>query len=265
MGGSTSEAAIEKRTNKMIRLLREKGFKVAADDEEAGLQVFRTQRERIVAPLITNAKLLQGGEAEIDRLIERYNANPDFYSNNIEDVHVDLDHNIDRDMRGFIDRRRTVLESLRKKQNLEGKHSAQFDHVPSKLLQPQQRRLSHQQGARPAKESASMRSAQKLMRNCEKELVLERFKEIGLERNDFRELQLRLAEEGEELDLAGIINVVRVREKMSKEQYDRYTHSYMKMMTTKNQEGSKCKLNAYAKQLLQDERKMRNIIDFSQH
>ena len=110
-----------------------------------------------------------------------------------------------------------------------------------------------------------MRSAQKLMRNCERELVLERFKEIGLERNDFRELQLRLAEEGEELDLAGIINVARVREKMSKEQYDRYTHSYMKMMTTKNQEGSKCKLNAYAKQLLQDERKMRNIIDFSQH
>lgn len=37
MGGSTSEAAIEKRTNKMIRLLREKGFKVAADDEETGL------------------------------------------------------------------------------------------------------------------------------------------------------------------------------------------------------------------------------------
>lgn len=180
MGGSTSEAAIEKRTNKMIRLLREKGFKVADDDEEAGLQVFRTQRERIVAPLITNAKLLQGGVAEIDRLIERYNANPDFYNNNIEDVHVDLDNNIDRDMREFIDRRQTVLESLRRKQNLEGKHSARFNHVPSKLLQPQQRRLSHQEAARPIKESAPMRSAQKVMRSCEKEILLQRFKEVGL-------------------------------------------------------------------------------------
>jgi hypothetical protein len=37
----------------------------------------------------------------------------------------------------------------------------------------------------------------------------------------------------------------------------------MKMMTNKMQEGSKCKLNGYAKELLQDERKMRNIIDFS--
>jgi hypothetical protein len=103
------EAAIEKRTNNMIRLLREKGFKVMADDEEEGLRLFKTQRERIVAPLKTNAKLLQGGEAEIDRLIERYNANPDFYNNNIEDVHVNLDTNIDRDMRGFIDRRQSVL------------------------------------------------------------------------------------------------------------------------------------------------------------
>jgi hypothetical protein len=38
----------------------------------------------------------------------------------------------------------------------------------------------------------------------------------------------------------------------------------MKMMTNKTQAGSKCKLNPYAKELLQDERKMRNIIDFSQ-
>lgn len=34
---------------------------------------------------------------------------------------------------------------------------------------------------------------------------------------------------------------------MSKDQYDRYTHTYMKMMTNKMQEGSKCKLNGYAK------------------
>lgn len=180
LGSSTSEAAIEKRTNRVIRLLREKGFKVSAEDGEAGLQVFRSQRERIVAPLITNAKLLQGGVAEIDRLIERYNANPDFYNNNIEDVHVDLDNNIDRDMRGFIDRRQTVLESLRKKQNLEGRSSARFHHVPSRLLEPQQRRLSHQQAARPPKESVQVRSAQKVMRSCEKELGLQRFKEVEL-------------------------------------------------------------------------------------
>lgn len=150
-----------------------------------------------MAPLITNAKLLQGGVAEIDRLIERYNANPDFYNNNIEDVHVDLDNNIDRDMREFIDRRQTVLESLRKKQNLEGKHSTRFNHVPSKLLMPQQRRLSHQEAARPVKESAQIRSAQKVMRSCEKEILQQRFKEIGLERNDFRDLQSRLDESGE--------------------------------------------------------------------
>lgn len=180
VGSSTSEAVIEKRTNKMIRLLKEKGFKVAADDEETGLTVFRMQREKIVAPLITNAKLLQGGVAEIDRLIERYNANPDFYNNNIEDVHVDLDNNIDRDMRGFIDRRQTVLESLRKKQNLEGKHSSKFDHVPSKLLDPQKRHFSHQEETRPIKENAHIRSTKKLMKNCEKEILLQRFKAVGL-------------------------------------------------------------------------------------
>jgi hypothetical protein len=64
--------------------------------------------------------------------------------------------------------------------------------------------------------------------------------------------------------LGAVVNLDKVREKMSKEQYERYTHSYMKMMTNKTQEGSKCKMNPYAKELLQDERKMRNIIDFSQ-
>lgn len=107
---------------------------------------------------------------------------------------MDLDNNIDRDMREFIDRRQTVLESLRKKQNLEGKHSSRFNHVPSKLLKPQQRRLSHQEAARPVKESGPMRSAQKVMRSCEKEILLQRFKEVGLERNDFRDLQSRLDE-----------------------------------------------------------------------
>lgn len=50
------------------------------------MKVYETNKKKIVSPLITNAKLLQGGEAEIDRMIERYNANVDFYSNNIEDV-----------------------------------------------------------------------------------------------------------------------------------------------------------------------------------
>ena len=59
------------------------------------------------------------------------------------------------------------------------------------------------------------------------------------------------------------MNLDRAREKLSKEQYDRYKHSYMKMMTSKISEGSKCKLNNYAKDLLRDERKMRNVIDFS--
>jgi hypothetical protein len=73
------------------------------------LKVYESNKKKIVAPLITNAKLLQGGEAEIDRMIERFNANVDFYSNNIEDVEINLDNNIDREMREFIDRRDTVL------------------------------------------------------------------------------------------------------------------------------------------------------------
>jgi hypothetical protein len=73
------------------------------------LKIYESNKKKIVAPLITNAKLLQGGEAEIDRMIERFNANVDFYSNNIEDVEINLDNNIDREMREFIDRRDTVL------------------------------------------------------------------------------------------------------------------------------------------------------------
>lgn len=73
------------------------------------MKIYESNKKKIVAPLITNAKLLQGGEAEIDRMIERFNANVDFYSNNIEDVEINLDNNIDREMREFIDRRETVL------------------------------------------------------------------------------------------------------------------------------------------------------------
>jgi hypothetical protein len=70
----------------MIRKLKERGYKVVQNEEEKGLRVFESNKRKIVAPLKTNAKLLQGGEAEIDRMIERFNANVDFYSNNIEDV-----------------------------------------------------------------------------------------------------------------------------------------------------------------------------------
>ena len=37
----------------------------------------------------------------------------------------------------------------------------------------------------------------------------------------------------------------------------------MAMMTDKIKSGSKCKLNKYHKDLIQDEKKMRNVIDFS--
>ena len=43
----------------------------------------------------------------------------------------------------------------------------------------------------------------------------------------------------------------------------RYTNSYMTMLTDKTKAGSKIKLNKYHKDLIQDEKKMRNIIDFS--
>ncbi len=70
----------------MIRKLKERGYKILQNQEEKGRKVYENNKKKIVSPLITNAKLLQGGEAEIDRMIERYNANVDFYSNNIEDV-----------------------------------------------------------------------------------------------------------------------------------------------------------------------------------
>jgi hypothetical protein len=78
-----SQAAYEKRSNTLMQKLKEKGFKVLSNDEETGMKVFQQQRSKIVKPLITNSKLLQGGEAGIDRLIERFNANCDFYGNNI--------------------------------------------------------------------------------------------------------------------------------------------------------------------------------------
>ena len=54
-----------------------------------------------------------------------------------------------------------------------------------------------------------------------------------------------------------------IAKQLSKQQYERYTNSYMTMMTDKIKSGSKCKLNKYHKDLIQDEKKMRNVIDFS--
>ena len=50
---------------------------------------------------------------------------------------------------------------------------------------------------------------------------------------------------------------------LSKQQYERYTNSYMTLLTDKTKAASKIKLNKYHKDLIQDEKKMRNIIDFS--
>ena len=62
------------------------------------------------------------------------------------------------------------------------------------------------------------------------------------------------------MDIKAIFAFNKLREKMAKEQYDRYTHTYMNMLASK---ASNCKLNKHAKELIQDARKMRNIIDFS--
>ena len=62
------------------------------------------------------------------------------------------------------------------------------------------------------------------------------------------------------MDIKTIFAFNKLREKMAKEQYDRYTHTYMNMLASK---ASNCKLNKHAKELIQDARKMRNIIDFS--
>ena len=74
---------------------------------------------------------------------------------------------------------------------------------------------------------------------------------------------MELGREFDSVDVAAVFTMNKMREKMSKEQYERYTHSYMKVLTNKMMEGSKCKLNGHAKALLQDARKMRDIIDFS--
>ncbi len=125
-----------------MQKLKEKGFKVLSNDEETGMKVFQQQRSKIVKPLITNSKLLQGGEAAIDRLIERFNANSDFYGNNIEDVTVDVGKSVDREMREFIDRRQSVLGSFQNLQQLELHRPAKYADVASKVTQPLPRKLS---------------------------------------------------------------------------------------------------------------------------
>jgi hypothetical protein len=43
----------------LIKTLQEKGFKVGSDDEEAGMKLFKTQKQRLTKPQITNSKLLR--------------------------------------------------------------------------------------------------------------------------------------------------------------------------------------------------------------
>jgi hypothetical protein len=44
-----------------MQRLKEKGFKILSNDEETGMKVFQQQKSRMVKPLKTNSKLLQGG------------------------------------------------------------------------------------------------------------------------------------------------------------------------------------------------------------
>lgn len=141
-GTDSTEEPYEKRSNGIMRRLKEKGFKVLANDEEEGLKVFQQQRSKLVRPKITNSKLLQGGEEGIDRLIERFNANCDFYGNNIEDVNVDIAATVDRDMREFMDRRQAVLGSLQSKQQLQLHRPLKYAAIPAKVTQPIIRKLS---------------------------------------------------------------------------------------------------------------------------
>ena len=53
----------------MIRKLKERGYKIVQNQQEKGMKVYESNKKKIISPLITNAKLLQGGEAEIDRMI----------------------------------------------------------------------------------------------------------------------------------------------------------------------------------------------------
>lgn len=93
-------------------------------------------------PLIINSKLLQGGEAGIDRLIERFNANCDFYSNNLDDVSIDVDKSVDREMREFLDRRQAALGSFQNYQQLELHRPIKYANIPSKVTQMLPRKLS---------------------------------------------------------------------------------------------------------------------------
>jgi len=86
---------------------------------------------------------------------------------------------------------------------------------------------------------------------------------IDTKRNVFDLLEQKLEVMNGYIDISTAVDFSKIRERLMKEQYDRYTHSYMKMLTHKKIDISQSKLNPYAKNLLQDEIKMRNIIDFS--
>ena len=82
--------------------------------------------------------------------------------------------------------------------------------------------------------------------------------------NYFQTLQDRLEsiDKDEEGEIAYNQMAALMVQQVSSEQYERYTNSYMSMLTDKVKAGSKCKLNGYQKDLIQDEKKMRKIIDF---
>ena len=63
----------------MIRMLRDKGLKVTNNNEEQGMEVISSRKDKIIKPLIANSKLLKSQEGEVDRLIHRYKINSNYY------------------------------------------------------------------------------------------------------------------------------------------------------------------------------------------
>jgi hypothetical protein len=50
-------------------------------DEELGINKSKVIKEKLTKPQITNSKLLKSEEALIDRLINRYTINSQYYNN----------------------------------------------------------------------------------------------------------------------------------------------------------------------------------------
>ncbi len=65
-------------------------------DEELGINKSKVIKEKLTKPQITNSKLLKSEEALIDRLINRYTINSQYYNNQLADVKIDMENVIDR-------------------------------------------------------------------------------------------------------------------------------------------------------------------------